>query len=402
MIHTSGQARNGWDRCAIRLGLCALVSLLSAGACLGETSPRKGVRASPSTRPSTGRGAATSAAKDSAKDLGYFVIPIKGRIGLYVTDDVFRQCLNLARARKAQVVILHVDCPGGMIRDLGKMLKTLGSYKDLRIVAYVERASSAAAVLSMACKEIVISPTGMIGGLVVYKVTPEGTPENLSEKWASILRARFRSVALNAGHEPLLVDGMMRTDVELRLMEGSERPRVVRGGDKGKLLKAEGKILSLDAGQAVACGLAIGQAKTVDRANSLLGIERWHRMPDIAKTVFAAWRSKLISANKQYRVAMSRGVSYYKSAAAAGPLDAKYDVHPKTGRMSAAARKLWWYRAYRSAALMKKAQEQLTMAGLLAEKYPQLKLPTEGIDETRGKIKELKEAIQADRKARGL
>jgi hypothetical protein len=51
---------------------------------------------------------------------------------------------------------------------------------------------------------------------------------------------------------------------------------------------------------------------------------------------------------------------------------------------------------------MKKAQEQLTMADLLAEKYPQLKLPIEGIDETRGKIKELKEAIQADRKARGL
>lgn len=344
----------------------------------------------------------TKEPKETPKGPGYFVIPIKGKIGLYVTDDVFRQCLNLARARKAQVVILHVDCPGGMIRDLGKMLKTLGSYKDLRIVAYVERASSAAAVLSMACKEIVISPAGMIGGLVVYKVTPEGTPENLSEKWASILRARFRSVALGAGHNPLLVDGMMRTDVELRLMEGSERPRVVRGGDKGKLLKAEGKILSLDAGQAVACGLAIGQAKTVDRANSLLGIERWHRMPDIAKTVFAAWRSKLISANKQYRVAIARGVNYYERAAAAGPLGAKYNVQAKTGRMTAGARRLWRDRANRSAALMKKAQEQLTMAGLLVEKYPQLKLPIEGIDETRGKIKELKEAIQADRKARGL
>jgi hypothetical protein len=42
------------------------------------------------------------------------------------------------------------------------------------------------------------------------------------------------------------------------------------------------------------------------------------------------------------------------------------------------------------------------MAGLLVKKYPQLKLPTEEIAETRGKIRKLNEAIQADRKARGL
>lgn len=402
MIHTSDQVCNGWGRCAIRLGLCALVGLLSAGACLGVTSPPKGTRASPSSRPSTGRGAAAGAAKDSAKGPGYFVIPIKGEIGLYVTDDVFRQCLNLARARKAQVVILHVDSPGGAIRDLGRMLKTLKSYEDLRIVAYVDRASSAAAVLSMACKEIVISPKGMVGGLVPYRVVPEGTPENISEKWASILRAQFRGVALDAGHNPLLIDGMMRTDVELRLMEGGDKPLVVRGGDKGKLVKAEGKILSLDADQAVACGLAKGRAKTVDQANTVLGIERWHRMPDIAKTVFAAWRNKLLSANKQYRFALAKGVSFYKKAAAASPLGGKYETYPRTGRMTAGARKLWWDRADRSAALIRKARQQLSMARLIVKKYPQLKLTTKEIDEARGKIRKLNEAIQADRKARGL
>ena len=193
-----------WVRCAIRLRLCVLVGFLSAGACLGQTSPGKGTRTSPSSRPSTGRGAAGSAAKDSAKGPGYFVIPIKGKIGLLVTDDVFRQCLNLARARKAEVVILHVDSPGGMIRELGRMLKTLRSCEDLRIVAYVQRASSAAAVLSMACKEIVISPTGMIGGLVPYGKTPEGTPQNVSEKWASILRGSSAPWRWTPGTVPFL------------------------------------------------------------------------------------------------------------------------------------------------------------------------------------------------------
>ena len=70
--------------------------------------------------------------------------------------------------------------------------------------------------------------------------------------------------------------------------------------------------------------------------------------------------------------------------------------------MTAAARELWWDRADRSAALMRKALEQLSMARLIVKKYPQLKLTTKEIDESRGEIRKLNEAIQADRKARGL
>ncbi len=336
--------------------------------------------------------------KDKPKGPGYFVIPIKGVIGREVANGVFKQCLNLARAKKADIIILEVDSPGGSVEELTAMLETLKSFRDFRIVAYFKQASSSAAVLSMACKEIITGPTGTIGGAVVYQITPQGTPANINEKMVSILRARFRSAVQDAGHNAILIEGMMRTDVVLRVVEQNGKPVVVSGGTRGRLLKAKGKILTLDGKQAIACGLAIGQADTVDKCNTLLGITEWHRMPDIATIMFVAWRRKLEGVQKQFATALKEAEDSFNKAGLSHPARGQYRMDPRTRAMSAASRKLWRDRSDRCAAFLKKSEQQLSLASTLAEKYPQLGFSKEAIDAQKRQITALRAEIKAGRK----
>jgi ATP-dependent protease ClpP protease subunit len=314
----------------------------------------------------------TKVPKEAPKGLGYYVIPIKGVIGTEVTNDVFRQCLNQAKAKNPGVIILEVDSPGGSVEELISMLDTLKSFKDFRIVVYFKQALSSAALLSMACKEIIVGPAGTIGGAVVYEMTPQGTPANINEKMASILRARFRSEALNAGHSGLLVEGMMRIDLVLRVTEKDGKPLVVSGGTRGRLLKDAGKILTLDAKQAVACGLAIGQAQTVDQCNTLLGIAEWHRLPDVAKTMFVAWRKKLEGIQKQFSTALKQADDNFTKAGLSRRTD-------------------------HCVALLKKSEGQLGLAAALAEKYPQLGFSKEAIEAQKRLIAAMRAEIKADR-----
>ncbi|MBL7134363.1 MAG: ATP-dependent Clp protease proteolytic subunit [Phycisphaerae bacterium] len=352
------------------------------------------------TRPKTPK--VTREPKETPKGPAYLVIPIKGVIGREVANDVFRKCLNQARAKKPAVIILEVDSPGGSVEELSGMLDTLKSFRDFRIVAYFKQASSSAALLSMACKEIIAGPTGTIGGAVVYQMTPWGTPTNINEKMASILRAKFRSEAQNAGHSGLLVEGMMATDLVLRVTEENGRPLVVSGGTKGRLLKARGKILTLDARQAVACGLAIGQAETVDKCNTLLGITEWRRLPDVARNMFVAWRKKLESVQKQFATALKEAEDSFNKAGLSHPGRGQYMVDSRTGLLSPASRRQWRQRSDRCAALLKKAEQQLALAATLAAKYPQLGFSKEAIVAQQRRIAALTAEIKAGRKRIGL
>lgn len=69
----------------------------------------------------------------------------------------------------------------------------------------------------------------------------------------------------------------MDPDVELVVVTGAIGPRVIEGpGVTGRLIKAKGRILTLTADEAVACGLASGVAASIDDLPAHLGLETWH------------------------------------------------------------------------------------------------------------------------------
>jgi len=243
----------------------------------------------------------------------YMTIPIEGEFGLEVRDEVLRKCLDLARKLEPTAVILEIESGGGSLQSSLEMVKTLREYDDLRLVAYVKQAASAAAFLAMACEEIVMAPTGSIGGCVIYKLGPKGTPENIEAKWESIWRAEFRAAAIHAGHDPLLVEAMMRTDLVLHLTEEDGEPKLVEGG-KGKTVKAKGEILTLAGEEAVECGLAEGVSDSPGASNVVLGINGWREQPSACKSLVARQKKEIEAAVRRCNHSFAQAKSLHDKA----------------------------------------------------------------------------------------
>jgi len=287
-------------------GKTSLIALLVICALMSTGGVPPGAPGQPTSRavlPTSRALQATSRPKEKHEGPTYFVIPIKGEFGVEITDELFKKCLNLAQRRSPTVVILEIDSGGGSYGELIRMIESMAKYDDLRLVAYVKEAASAAAFLTMACKEIVVSPKGAIGACVIYKKTPFGTPENIQEKFESFERARCRAAAAAAGHDPLLVEGMMRTDISLSVISTKGRPKVVEG-EEGRILKREGSILTLTAQEAVACGLAVGTAEDLEGVRKLLNIDQWKEASRSAKGLYAARKRTLDQAVERYEGAM--------------------------------------------------------------------------------------------------
>jgi membrane-bound serine protease (ClpP class) len=222
---------------------------------------------------------------------GYCVIPIKGMIGNEVTAAAFQAALDEARRAGAEYVILQIDSPGGDVGEKSKILRVLADNRDLKFVAHVRRAISAAAIIAIGCPHIVMAPGASIGATVVFRVGPNGTPQNIEEKWESAIRAEERGVAAMGGHSDLWIRGMSEMDLELHVVTGDDgRPRVCEGPapEGATVLKKKGQILTVTAAEALAAGLSEATVRDVSEIRELLGVAKWHDAGDAAASLMAS------------------------------------------------------------------------------------------------------------------
>ena len=211
--------------------------------------------------------------------VGYCVVPLVGEIGRDVSGEAFREALNAARGRGAKVVVLAVDSPGGSIQTQWEIVDAMAAAKDLTFVAYVKRALSAAAIVSLACPQIVMAPEGTIGAAVPFRLGPGGGPKLLDEKAYSVVRARNRAASELGGRSDLWARGMAEGDLELALfVDDQGKPHVVEAADAqdAEVIKRKGEILALTASEASAWGLSCGTAPSVAAARDALGLAAWH------------------------------------------------------------------------------------------------------------------------------
>lgn len=331
----------------------------------------------------------------------YFVIPIHGEFGTEITSKVFANCLKLAQSNEPVAVILEIDSGGGRVDTLMAMLEELDKYPKLRMVAYVKNAYSAAAILAMSCKEIVMAPSAAIGATVVFTDGPDGTPRNISEKWESASRAKFTSVAERAGHDPLLVQGMMRMDIVLGLEEKEGKVRIVEG-KTDEPLKDRNRILTLTAKQAVRCGLSAGMAQTVDDVDEALGKDGWAEGRASARPMFDKWKADLKQAATDFEQALKGARTNYTSALASDPRRFTYIVTPG-GEFTTSSRREWQQRTDKCKRHLQAAEGQLGRAENIAKEYPEASLdPIGALGEIKASIAALRQAIEADRNRRGL
>jgi ATP-dependent protease ClpP protease subunit len=200
----------------------------------------------------------------------YVVVPVRGVIGDDVTVEALRAGLAEARRAKPQYVVLEIDSPGGNIGEMTGMLDLLSeASKDLKIVAYVKRAYSAAAVIAMSCPQVYMVPGATIGATVPFRMTENG-PAEVEAKLRSAIEARMRAANRCGGHDDLLIRGMSDADLELYVAEDNGKP-VLRTSGPGKLIKSKGQILTLTTEESVTCGLAHSAATMEDLGQQICG-----------------------------------------------------------------------------------------------------------------------------------
>ena len=318
-----------------------------------------------------------------------FVIPLKGDVGIGIAAKPLDECLKIAKNTRAAVVILQIDSGGGSVWELKKLLKTIDDYKDMRIVAYVDKAYSAAALLAMSCKEIIISPKGTIGGAVIFQIGPVGTPANIEEKWESIYRAEFRSAVTRAGHSELILEGMMSTHSVLSLKKTDKGVEVVKGRAPGTtVIKPAGRILTMTADEAVACGLAMGSAEKPAECNKLLNVTEWLTRDRQAQRIFDRWQSQLKKAEADYKKLMKETDHLWELAKQNHPSRVTLFVD-SSGSLTEASKRNWYKYASICVQCLGNMEKNIEKLEKIAGEYFELRVA--------GKIRHSKESLQEAR-----
>ena len=229
---------------------------------------------------------------DAHEGVGYCTIPLCGDIGTEVKAADLKRALDEARRSGAQYVILVIDSMGGSVAERNDLLVVLAQTTDLKLVAYVKRALSAAAVLAIACPQIYMDPNASIGAAVAYKVGPDGTPRDVEEKFRSAIRAGERAAANLGGHSDLWIRGMSEIDLELAVVpaEDGRPPRLVEAGPDvtGTIIKKKGQILTMTAQEALDAGLSSGTIRDVAAIREGLGIKAWHNTGEQASSIMVS------------------------------------------------------------------------------------------------------------------
>lgn len=163
------------------------------------------------------------------------VVEFEGEIGAVLKAYVERH-LETARQAGDDLLILRIDSPGGTVLHSEQLADlVLGLPRGLRTLAWVEqRCFSGAAMVALACDEIVMGPRAALGDCQPILLGAEGLVP-VGEKIETVLRAQFRKYAEDNGWPVLLAEKMVSQDMEVVQ---------VRDERDGRLLLADGAELA--------------------------------------------------------------------------------------------------------------------------------------------------------------
>jgi membrane-bound serine protease (ClpP class) len=250
----------GTTRGAITLLLCLTMWI---GAAIAQT---------PATSPATTAPSTQSTATRVA------VIPLDGMIDDFNRDAVIRR-FKLAREAGATTIILEINTYGGLVTSGLDISRFLKQQTDLHTIAFVkEKAISAGAMIALACDEIVMQPSALLGDCAPIAMTSEGGAEAMGAteraKAESPILADFYDSAVTNGYDPLLVQSMVslgrtvywieNADGERQFVDEVNYKTLMAGGDwhdvriPGISIPVDGPdtLLTVSTDQAIKLGLA--------------------------------------------------------------------------------------------------------------------------------------------------
>jgi membrane-bound serine protease (ClpP class) len=149
---------------------------------------------------------------------------------------VLRRGLKEAIERKADVVVLDMETPGGRLDVTFDIMEALGRFEGETITFINEEAISAGAFISATTKEIWFAPRGIIGAAAAVSSGGAEIQETMQLKINSFLRAKIRAMSEGQAYRGAVISAMLDKDYELKV------------GDE--VLKPKGELLTLTATEA--------------------------------------------------------------------------------------------------------------------------------------------------------
>jgi membrane-bound serine protease (ClpP class) len=140
------------------------------------------------------------------------IIPIKTEIGPPLVY-VIRRGVKEAIEKEADLLVLDMDTPGGMVATTFEILKILNEFKG-ETATYVNKAAfSAGSFIAAGTRKIYMAPGSVIGAAAPIMISPEGQPQSLPDtierKQISGLRAMVRTSAEKHGHNAAVFEAMI-------------------------------------------------------------------------------------------------------------------------------------------------------------------------------------------------
>ncbi len=216
---------------------CAVIVACSFAAyrAIGDTSP------------------ATSGTKDAAPQKRGIIITISDEITDVTTESIERR-VELAKQNGVDVIIFELDTPGGYVTSALDICSYIKNLEHIHTVAWVNTdAYSAGSMISVACNEIVMARSSVLGDCGVILGGPTGpaeVPEQLRAKAESPVLEQFRDSARLRDYDILLCESMVvkerevywienTTDGTRKFVDPKEKDELIGGGDKTTLLGIE-------------------------------------------------------------------------------------------------------------------------------------------------------------------
>jgi membrane-bound serine protease (ClpP class) len=186
-----------------------------------------------------------------AKEELVYVIPIEKEVekGLYA---FLERGIEDAREAGADLIVFHIDTPGGAVDAAGSIAKLLDN-TEIKTVAFVDnRALSAGAFISLHADEIYMVPNSTMGAAAIIDQAGNAAGEKAESYWL----AAMKSAAETSDRDPKYALAMADKSVDL--------PEVGAG---------KGELLTLDAKTAESVGYSEGTVSNMDALLKELGME---------------------------------------------------------------------------------------------------------------------------------
>jgi len=198
--------------------------------------------------------------------VGYIALTNRKEAISDATWIYINQALTFYKKLRPSCIIFEINSPGGEIfaaEQISDALKEMDTQYDIPIICYINNwAISAGAMLAYSSRFIVVAKDASMGAAEPVIMGQGGGPQTASEKISSALRTDFANRAEYFDRNPNLAEAMVDKDLIVvkrhgKIIKLNSEEQIRREGlDPDLIISQKGKLLTLNANQLMAFGVA--------------------------------------------------------------------------------------------------------------------------------------------------